>query len=98
MKARGLQFMRIPDTYYDQLREKLKNAKITVKEDLDVVIIFDLFLSVCREESHLTLAASETVYSGGLRRQWLPITNLHQASTGPANTVPGDYRATQSQC
>ena len=41
MKARGLHFMKIPDTYYDQLREKLKNAKITVKEDLDVVIILD---------------------------------------------------------
>lgn len=40
MKARGLQFMTIPDTYYDQLREKLKDAKITVKEDLDVVIIY----------------------------------------------------------
>ena len=38
MKSRGLQFMSIPDTYYDQLREKLKDAKITVKEDLDVVI------------------------------------------------------------
>ena len=39
MKSRGLQFMRIPDTYYDQLREKLKSAKISVKEDLDEVII-----------------------------------------------------------
>jgi len=39
MKSRGLQFMAIPDTYYEQLREKLKNAKITVKEDLDVVTI-----------------------------------------------------------
>ena len=29
--------MTIPNSYYDQLREKLKNAKITVKEDLDVV-------------------------------------------------------------
>lgn len=37
MKTRGLQFMTIPDTYYEQLREKLKDAKITVKEDLDVV-------------------------------------------------------------
>ncbi|XP_065892212.1 4-hydroxyphenylpyruvate dioxygenase-like [Dysidea avara] len=37
MKARGLQFMSIPSTYYDQLREKLKTAKITVKEDIDVL-------------------------------------------------------------
>jgi len=37
MRARGLEFLRIPNTYYDSLREKLKNAKITVAEDLDVV-------------------------------------------------------------
>ena len=53
--------MRIPDTYYDQLREKLKNAKITVKEDLDVVMCLPLF--VWRNQSCLTLPASETVYS-----------------------------------
>lgn len=37
MKTRGLEFMSIPDTYYDQLREKLKSAKIKVAEDLAVV-------------------------------------------------------------
>ena len=29
--------MDIPDRYYEQLKEKLKTAKITVKEDIDVV-------------------------------------------------------------
>lgn len=37
MKARGLEFLSVPDTYYKQLRENLKNAKITVEEDLDVL-------------------------------------------------------------
>ena len=42
--------MVIPDTYYDNLREKLKTAKITVKEDLDTVkgrhihnLLFDIY-------------------------------------------------------
>jgi 4-hydroxyphenylpyruvate dioxygenase len=35
MKARGLQFMSIPNTYYQQLREKLSVAKITVNQDMD---------------------------------------------------------------
>ncbi|KAL8620820.1 hypothetical protein ACOMHN_033217 [Nucella lapillus] len=35
MKERGQNFLEIPDTYYTQLRAKLKTAKITVKEDLD---------------------------------------------------------------
>ncbi|XP_076434744.1 4-hydroxyphenylpyruvate dioxygenase-like [Babylonia areolata] len=35
MKERGQQFLEIPETYYTQLRQKLKTAKITVKESLD---------------------------------------------------------------
>lgn len=37
MKARGCQFLTIPATYYDLLREKLKDSPITVKEDLDKI-------------------------------------------------------------
>jgi 4-hydroxyphenylpyruvate dioxygenase len=35
MRARGQQFLEVPDKYYDNLRERLKTAKITIKEDLD---------------------------------------------------------------
>lgn len=34
LKARGMEFLAAPDNYYDSLREKLKTAKIKVKEDL----------------------------------------------------------------
>ncbi|CAG0920125.1 unnamed protein product [Notodromas monacha] len=34
LTARGTQFLKIPDTYYEQLRESLKTAKITIKEDI----------------------------------------------------------------
>ena len=37
MKARGLHFLNIPDSYYTQLKEKLVNSKVTVQEDIDVV-------------------------------------------------------------
>ncbi|KAG8590088.1 hypothetical protein GDO81_006628 [Engystomops pustulosus] len=37
LKSRGMQFLSAPDTYYDDLRKKLKSAKITVKEDLNVL-------------------------------------------------------------
>lgn len=30
-----MEFLSAPDTYYDSLREKLKTAKIKVKEDLN---------------------------------------------------------------
>lgn len=35
LRARGMDFLSAPDTYYDTLRQKLKTAKIKVKEDLD---------------------------------------------------------------
>ncbi|XP_043910090.1 4-hydroxyphenylpyruvate dioxygenase-like [Protopterus annectens] len=35
LKDRGMEFLSTPDTYYDQLREKLKEAKIKVKEDIN---------------------------------------------------------------
>ncbi|XP_078081147.1 4-hydroxyphenylpyruvate dioxygenase [Mustelus asterias] len=34
LKSRGLEFLLAPDSYYEQLKEKLKTAKIKVKEDL----------------------------------------------------------------
>uniref|UniRef100_A0A3B4V0I6 4-hydroxyphenylpyruvate dioxygenase n=2 Tax=Seriola dumerili TaxID=41447 RepID=A0A3B4V0I6_SERDU len=35
LRARGMEFLAAPDTYYETLREKLKTAKIKVKEDLN---------------------------------------------------------------
>lgn len=32
-----MEFLAVPSTYYKQLREKLKSAKIQVKESIDVL-------------------------------------------------------------
>lgn len=37
LRARGMEFLSAPETYYETLRQKLKTAKIKVKEDLDVL-------------------------------------------------------------
>lgn len=37
LRSRGMEFLSAPDTYYDSLRQKLKTAKIKVKEDLDLL-------------------------------------------------------------
>ncbi|GFO01193.1 4-hydroxyphenylpyruvate dioxygenase [Plakobranchus ocellatus] len=37
LRARGQQFLEIPKTYYVTLREKLKNSKITVEENLSEI-------------------------------------------------------------
>ncbi|XP_039735312.1 4-hydroxyphenylpyruvate dioxygenase [Pteropus medius] len=37
LKERGMEFLNIPSTYYKQLREKLKSAKIRVKENMDIL-------------------------------------------------------------
>jgi len=35
LRARGVEFLRIPDSYYNNLRAQLKTAKIKVTEDMD---------------------------------------------------------------
>lgn len=37
LRARGMQFLQVPDKYYDNLRERLKSSPITVTEDLDIL-------------------------------------------------------------
>ena len=37
LKARGLPFVTVPDSYYVSLKQRLSRSKITVKEDLDEV-------------------------------------------------------------
>jgi len=37
LRARGLQFLQVPQTYYISLREALKNSPVKVKEDLDIL-------------------------------------------------------------
>ncbi|KAF7669001.1 hypothetical protein LDENG_00262250 [Lucifuga dentata] len=37
LKERGMEFMSVPDTYYEQLREKLKHSKVKILEDLDIL-------------------------------------------------------------
>jgi len=37
LKARGTQFLNIPDTYYKELRKRLVNSPVQVKEDMDMI-------------------------------------------------------------
>uniref|UniRef100_A0A8C6UZD1 4-hydroxyphenylpyruvate dioxygenase n=1 Tax=Neogobius melanostomus TaxID=47308 RepID=A0A8C6UZD1_9GOBI len=37
LKERGMEFMSVPDTYYEQLKEKLKFSKVKIQEDFDIL-------------------------------------------------------------
>lgn len=37
LRARGMNFLHVPDTYYTQLREKLQDSKVKIEEDLDTL-------------------------------------------------------------
>lgn len=37
LKERGMEFMTVPDTYYQQLKEKLKLSKVKIIEDLNIL-------------------------------------------------------------
>jgi 4-hydroxyphenylpyruvate dioxygenase len=37
LRARGVEFLHVPDKYYDNLRERLQTSKVIVKEDLSIL-------------------------------------------------------------
>lgn len=37
LKSRGVDFLQVPDSYYDVLREKLQYSKVKVLEEIDVL-------------------------------------------------------------
>jgi 4-hydroxyphenylpyruvate dioxygenase len=37
LRARGVEFLTVPDTYYDNLRMRLQSSKVKVTENLDVL-------------------------------------------------------------
>jgi len=37
LRARGMEFLNIPDSYYNLLRKRLANSKVKVTEDLDLI-------------------------------------------------------------
>jgi hypothetical protein len=39
LKARGVEFLRAPETYYEALIENLKKSKVKIAENMDVVSI-----------------------------------------------------------
>lgn len=47
MKARGVEFIKVPDTYYEMMRMRLKKSAVKVEEDfetlrrLSILIDFD---------------------------------------------------------
>ncbi|XP_022105173.1 4-hydroxyphenylpyruvate dioxygenase-like [Acanthaster planci] len=49
LKARGQEFLTIPSTYYKNLRERLKSAKIKVTEDLDVIEKLNILIDFDQE-------------------------------------------------
>ena len=37
MRARGVEFISVPDTYYSMMRQRLKNSAVRVEEDFDTI-------------------------------------------------------------
>ncbi|KAK5645405.1 hypothetical protein RI129_006705 [Pyrocoelia pectoralis] len=51
LRARGVEFLKVPDTYYDMIRERLKHSKVKVAEDISVL-----------QELHLLIDYDENGY------------------------------------
>lgn len=94
LKARGVEFIKVPDTYYQDMKVRLKKAGMVLEEDfetirsLDILIDFDeggyllqLFTKVCG------------ISSKTINRNWYA--NVHAASDGPPDCLYRDHSETQ---
>lgn len=62
LRARGMDFLKAPDTYYDTLRQNLKTAKIKVKEDLDHLQVSRCGIKVSLESFTASCSQIQTVF------------------------------------
>lgn len=70
LKARGMEFMSVPDTYYKQLRENLKHSKVRVEEDMNVL---EVSVEMHDKSSLYRNAKSQTLFGNrvGTERVWI---------------------------
>lgn len=45
LRSRGMEFLSVPDTYYENLRKRLKADKVEIIEDLDILQVIFLKLA-----------------------------------------------------
>lgn len=71
-----MEFMSVPDTYYNQLRENLKHSNVKISEDLDVLQVrtnlksyFNRFGGQMQHEPH--------VYMFGQSNNYICVHNYH---------------------
>lgn len=98
LKARGVEFIKVPETYYDNMWVRLKKAGMMPKEawedikKLDILIDFD-------EGGYLLQLFTKVSFSSPprspLRRFHVILTASIAASNGPTDRVHRDYSAKQ---
>ena len=60
LRARGVGFLRVPDTYYDALEKRLMTSNISVKEDLAVIRKLNILIDM-DEKGYLLQLFTQTV-------------------------------------
>ena len=58
LKKRGADFLMVPDTYYDQLREKLKSSKVKIAEDLSVLQVARALVTLLKKKHPIAVSFS----------------------------------------
>jgi len=87
LKQRGMQFMEVPSSYYQILRERLKTAKIKVKENIDKLEVSQTGLRGNRFARGRT---SSPECSAGMRvMQRNPLAPLWASKLSPCFFSPG---------
>lgn len=72
LKERGMEFMSVPDTYYQQLKENLKLSKVKIVEDMSILEVQYNNQSVCQ----LIRKVKQMVIGNAAKSYWPPDSQL----------------------
>ena len=62
LRYRGTEFLNIPDAYYNQLRKRLKNSKVRVKEDIATLQKLKILIDYDDNGYLLQVGSSDYIY------------------------------------
>lgn len=97
-----MEFLDVPDSYYDMLRNRLKASGTKIVEDLDILQVLLLIVNLTLIQVATRLLSIRLRYrfveikdTNRLRREWISSTNIHEKYARSANAVHRSHTEAQ---
>jgi len=95
-----MEFLNVPDSYYDMLKRRLATSDTKIVENLDtlqvLLSIADSIFWATNSQLHHFNHITETEDTNRLRRKWLSPTDIYEKYAGSPDAVYRSYTETKS--